>query len=207
MIWSFHRFYSRWSRELLISTRAVLAPVFQKRPQHFQNVFLHFPPLHPYTPCLHHTGDQGIVRVRYINMYKQIDFPNKIGFSMYTIIWYIVRVYGNASTRNRTQKWVWVRFLLFSRVIGNPSNTEKCWGISEYFGLVSAIFTFNSFPGFFWVRFLFFLGQFPVFKKSFKFSVCWSVSFFIRSVSSFFGSVSGFQKKILILSLLIGFLF
>ena len=84
--------------------------------------------------------------------------------------------YENASTRKRTQKWVWVRFLLFSRIIGNPSKTEKCWGISEYFGLVSAIFTFDLFPVFL-VRFLFFLGPFPVFKKSFKFSVCWSIGF------------------------------
>ena len=69
-----------------------------------------------------------------------------------------------------------------------------------------------------------FLGPFPVFKKSFKFSVCQSVSFFLGpfphflgsfpvfknvsntqfvdrfplffgSVSSFFGSISSFQKK------------
>ena len=52
----------------------------------------------------------------------------------------------------------------FSRIIGNPLKTKKCRGISEYFGSVSAIFTFDSFPVF-WVRFLFFLGQFPVFRK------------------------------------------
>ena len=48
--------------------------------------------------------------------------------------------------------------------------------------------------------FLHFLGLFPFFRKSFKFSVCWPVS-------SYFGSVSGFQKKFQILRLLIGFLF
>ena len=50
----------------------------------------------------------------------------------------------------------------FSRIIGNPSKTKKCREISESFGSVSAIFTFDSFPVF--------LGIFPL----------------------FFGSVSGF---------------
>jgi len=131
--------------------------------------------------------------------------------------------HGNASTRKRTQKWVWVRFLLFSRIIGNPLKTKKCRGISDYFGSVSAIFTFDSFPVFlgpfllflgqfpvfrksfklsvcwsvspFFGSLSFFLGQFPVFRKSFKLSVCWSVSPFFGSVSSFLGSVSNFQKK------------
>ena len=137
-----------------------------------------------------------------------------------------------------------VRFLLFSRIIWNPSKTKKCWGISEYFGSVSAIYIhlicfpfFCSVSSFFWVSFQFsekflnfqfvdlfplylgpfplILGPFPIFNKSFKFSVCWSVSFFFRgrflfffspfpvfkksfkfsacwSVSSFLGSVSSF---------------
>ena len=70
--------------------------------------------------------------------------------------------YRKASTRKRTQKWVWVSFLLFSRIIRNPSKTKKCRGISEYFGSVSAIFTF-----FFWGPFPLFLGQFLVFRKTF----------------------------------------
>ena len=37
-----------------------------------------------------------------------------------------------------------------------------------------------------------FLGPFPDFRKSFKLSVCWSFSSFFRSVSSCFRSVSGF---------------
>jgi len=91
--------------------------------------------------------------------------------------------YGNASTQNQIQKWVWVRFLLFSRIIGNPSKTKKCWGISEYFGPVSAIFTFDLFPVFlfrflfFWVCFRFsvkvlnsqFIDRFPLFWVGFLF--------------------------------------
>ena len=135
--------------------------------------------------------------------------------------------YGNASTRKRTQKWLWVRFHLFSRIIGNPSKTEKGLGISEYFWSVSAIFTFDLFPVFFigfriflglfsvlktslkfsvcWLVSFFsdpfphFLGPFAVFEKHFKFSVCWSVFSFFRSVSTFFGSVSVLQKKFLTL--------
>ena len=148
---------------------------------------------------------------------------------------------------NGPESEFWVSFHLFSRIIRNPSKTK-------YLGLVSSIFTFDSFPVFFGsvssffgsvsgfqkkfltlsllIGFLFFLGQFlvfrksfklavcwsvspfylflgqfPVFRKSFKLSVCWSVSPFFGSVSSFFGSVSDFQKKLQILSLLIGFLF
>ena len=120
-----------------------------------------------------------------------------------------------------TQKWVWVRFLLFSRIIGNPSKTKKCRGISKYFGSVSAIFTFDSFPiffgsvsSFFWVSFRFsekvlnsqfvdrfplylgpfplFLGPFPHFLGSFPvFKKSFKFSV-CWSVSSFFGSVSSF---------------
>ena len=111
-----------------------------------------------------------------------------------TIFWF-PWCYGNASTLKQTQKWVWVRFLLFLRIIRNPLKTKKCRGISEYFGSVSAVFTFDSFPVFLGL-FLFFLGQFPMFSKSFKLSVCWLVSPFFGSVSSFFGSVSDFQKKL-----------
>ena len=124
--------------------------------------------------------------------------------------------YGNASTRKRTQKWVWVRLLLFSRIIWNPSKTKKCWGISEYFGSVSAIYIhlicfpfFCSVSSFFWVSFQFsekflnfqfvdlfplylgpfplILGPFPIFSKSFKFSVCWSVSSFLGPFPHFLG--------------------
>ena len=134
----------------------------------------------------------------------------------YLLVWN--KCYGNASTRKRTQNWVWVSFLLFSRIIGNPSKTKKCWGISEYFGSVSAIFTFDSFPVFvgpfpffgsvsgfqkslkfcLLIGFLFlglfpqFLGKFPIFKKKVLNSVCWSVSSIFGSISSFFGFVSGF---------------
>ena len=146
------------------------------------------------------------------------------------------RCYGNTSTWRGTQKWVCVRFLLFSRIIGNPSKTEKCRGISEYFGSVSAIFTFDLFPVF--------LGSFPLFfgsvsdlQKKFKLSICWSVSpffwvrflffwvhfrfsekvvnsqfvdrfpLFLGQFPLFFGSVSSFHKKFQILSLLIVFFF
>ena len=82
----------------------------------------------------------------------------------------------------------------FSRIIGNPSKTEKCWGISEYFGSVSAIFTFHSFPVF-WVRFLFIWVSFQ-FKKSFKSSVCWSISL-MGLFPLLLGSVYLFSEKVL----------
>ena len=120
--------------------------------------------------------------------------------------------YGNASTRNQTQKNrnlpkmnFFKAFPVFSKIIGNPSN-PIFRGISHFFWSVSLIY-----------------GQIPLYQGliCFKFSVCWSVSSFFESVSSFFGSVSsfsgsvssffgsvsGFQKKFQILSLLIGFLF
>ena len=50
--------------------------------------------------------------------------------------------HGNGPIRKRAKKWLLVRFLLCSRNIGNPSKTEKCWGISEYFWPISAIFNF-----------------------------------------------------------------
>ena len=100
----------------------------------------------------------------------------------------------------------------FSRIIGNPSKTKKCRGISEYFGPVSAIFTFDSFPLFlgpfppFWVRFLLF-GSVSGFQKKFKILSLLIGFLFFGSVSSFFGSISGFQKKFQNLSFLNGFLF
>ena len=54
------------------------------------------------------------------------------------------------------------------------------WGISQYFRCVSS-----------------FLGSVSGFQKKFKFSVCWSVSFFWGALFLiFFGSISGFQKNV-----------
>ena len=60
---------------------------------------------------------------------------------------------------------------------------------------------------FFWVRYSSFLGPFLVFKISFKFSVFdrFPLNLWVRFL--IFWVFSGLQKKFLILSLLIGFLF
>ena len=112
-------------------------------------------------------------------LHWQVDRPSGLSFPAHTVtqhkdnglqtghgrVLWLTPQHGNASTWKRTQKWVWVRFLLFSRIIRNPSKTKKCRGISEYFGSVSAYLDL--------IRFLFFLGLFPL----------------------FLGSVSAFQKK------------
>jgi len=162
--------------------------------------------------------------------------------------WITKRWYGNASTRKRvnTESDPKKR---------KPPQNEFFWGVSCFFknyrkslklifrGISCFFYPFPRFLGripvymgliflrdflIFSIRFLI-LGPFPVFRKSFKFSVCWSVSSFLGpfphflgpfpifrksckfsvcwSVSFFLVSVSGFQKKFQILSLLIGFLF
>ena len=88
-----------------------------------------------------------------------------------------------------------------------PVFKKSCWSVSSLF--------FDPFPVFrksfiksqfvdqfpllgpvplFWVHFLIFLVRFR-FSKNRKFSVWWSVSSILGSISSFFGSVSGFQKS------------
>ena len=110
---------------------------------------------------------------------------------------------GPKKTGNLPKMNFFEAFPVFSKIIGNPSKIIF-WGISRFFLSVSPIFRsdsglygsyiFEGFPNIFegfpniFDPFPLFLGPFPVFRKSFKFSVCWSVS-------SFFGSVSGFQKK------------
>jgi len=68
-----------------------------------------------------------------------------------------------------------IRFLIF----GSVSGFQKKFKILAQF-----VDRFPLFLG----PFPLFLGPFPIFRKSFKFSVRWSVS-------TFFGSVFGFQKK------------
>ena len=76
-----------------------------------------------------------------------------------------------------------------------------CWSVSTFFGYVSSFFwvhfrfskkfqILSLLIGFlfFWVRFLIFLGSFPVFKKVVN-------SQFVDRFPRFFGSVSGFQKS------------
>ena len=150
--------------------------------------------------------------------------------------------HGNALTRNRTQKtetspkWFFLRrFLFFSKIIGNPSNPifkrnfPFFYPFPRFLGRIpvyQGLILWRDFPIFlrdfpiFSIRFLIFLGPFPVFRKSLKFSVYWSVSSFFGVRFLFFGgpfpvfkkvlnsqfvdrfplffrSVSGFQKRIL----------
>ena len=86
--------------------------------------------------------------------------------------------HGNGPTQKRTKKWLLVRFLLFSRIIGIPSKTEK-WSNFRIF-LIHFRYVYIWFVSrFFWIGFrIIFSGPFPVFSKSFKILICWSVSCF-----------------------------
>jgi len=132
-------------------------------------------------------------------------------------------IVARLSTRYRIQKtetspkWFFWDVSCFFFKIYRKSLKSNFYMNFPFFLSVSLIFRtdsslyrsyiFEGFPNIF-DSFPHFWGLFPVFRKSFKFSVCWSVSPYILWVrtSTFFGSVSGFQKNVSILSLLIGFL-
>ena len=98
----------------------------------------------------------------------------------------------------------WSIFFFFQELSEIPQKTEKCWGLSEYFWSITAIFTFDLCSGFFGMVSAFF-GPFLVFKKSFKISICLSVFCLLWSAN--FRFVSGVWQKLIIFSLLVGFLF
>ena len=60
---------------------------------------------------------------------------------------------------------------LFQELSEIPQKLKSVQGFPNILGLFSLYLHLIRFP-FFWAGFLFFLGQFPVFRKSFKFSVC-----------------------------------
>ena len=100
-------------------------------------------------------------------------------------------------------KWIFLRrFLLFKKLLEIPQiQFLEEFPVFFYlfpwlsdFGLSGSYIVegfpniYEGFPSIF-DPFPHYLGPFPVYRKSLKFSVCWSVS-------SFFRSVSGFQKKL-----------
>ena len=98
----------------------------------------------------------------------------------------------------------WSIFFFFQELSEIPQKTEKCWGLSEYFWSITAIFTFDLCSVFLeW--FPLFFGPFLVFRKSFKISICLLVFCLLWSAN--FRFVSGVWQKLIIFSLLVGFLF
>ena len=153
----------------------------------------------------------------------------------FLVLWKRLNTESGPNKTETSTKWNFLRrFLFFSKIIRNPSN-PIFRGISCFFLSVSLIFRsdfglsgsyivegfpkiFEGFPIIF-DPFTHFWGSFPVFRKSLKFLVCWMVSSFFDSVSSFFwvrfrfsekvvnsqfvdqfplffGSISDFQKKL-----------
>ena len=107
--------------------------------------------------------------------------------------------YGNASTRKRTQNWVWVHFLLFQELSEIPQKLKSVEGFPNILGQFPLYLHFTYFPFFFGSVSSFFLGQLLSFWFSEKVSNSQFVDrfpLFFGSVSSFFGSVSDFQKKL-----------
>ena len=100
-----------------------------------------------------------------------------------------------------SSKWILLRsFLFFQKLTEIPlifRGIFRFLSISPIFRLDSGLYRSYIFEGFLNIFGLFphFLGLFPVFKKSFKFSVWWAVFPLFGSYSSFFGSVSSFQKS------------
>ena len=104
-------------------------------------------------------------------------------------------IYAMKTSQHRNGLKSEFRFVSF--FFKNYRKSLKNWkvlGISKYFGSISAIFTFDLFP-FFLGYVSSFLGSVFGFQKSFKSSVCWSVLSFIGSVSSFFGVRFRSQKR------------
>ena len=115
--------------------------------------------------------------------------------------------YGNVSTRKQTEKSVCVCFILFSRIIGNPSKTETdfcciyIWFISLCLGAFP-LCQFQVFIKSVFYRFCLLLAPYPLFcvrfrfsRKSFIFSVCWMVSSFLGSFPLFLGLFPVFRKS------------
>ena len=71
---------------------------------------------------------------------------------------------------------------------------KNCWGNSKYFLSVSRYLKLNGFLNFLG-RVPHIFDPFPLFSKTFKISICWSVSS-NRSVSSYFLYVSSFSKTL-----------
>ena len=71
-----------------------------------------------------------------------------------------------------------------------PQKLKSVEGFPNILGRFPLYLHLIRFP-FFWVRFLFFLGQFPVFRKSLNLYFVDQFPFFFESISSFFGSNSG----------------
>ena len=93
------------------------------------------------------------------------------------------RCYGNASTWKRTNTETDQKVTLgpFPSFFKNYRNSLKNWKVIKFPNI------FDSFPiclhlirfPFFWIGFrIIFSGPFPVFSKSFKILICWSVSCF-----------------------------
>ena len=127
--------------------------------------------------------------------------------------------YGNASTRNQAQKKqkppqneiFWGVFCFFQKLSEIPQ-IQFLEEFPVFFLSVSLIFRsdfglsgsyivegfpkiFEGFPIIF-DPFTHFWGSFPVFRKSLKFLVCWMVSSFFDSVSSFFWIRFRFSEKV-----------
>ena len=127
------------------------------------------------------------------------------------VLWKRLNTESDPKNRKPPQNEFFEAFPVFSKIIGNPSN-PIFKGISHFFWSVSSIFRSDSglsgsyivegFPNIFegfpniLEPFPHFFSPFPVFRKSLKFLVRLLIGFlFFGPVSSFFGSVSGFQKK------------
>ena len=110
---------------------------------------------------------------------------------------------GPTSKRTKSARLL-IHFLLFSRIIRNPSKNRKVLRAFRVF-LIHYCYIYIWFVfRFFWNGFRFF-GPFLVFRKSFKISICLSVFCLLWSAN--FRFVSGVWQKLIIFSLLVGFLF
>ena len=110
---------------------------------------------------------------------------------------------GPTSKRTKSARLL-IHFLLFSRIIRNPSKNRKVLRAFRVF-LIHYCYIYIWFVfRFFWNGFRFF-GPFLVFRKSFKISICLSVFCLLWSAN--FRFVSGVWQKSIIFSLLVGFLF
>ena len=131
--------------------------------------------------------------VRMINYYK---FSVLYDFFELLIFWYHGAMettqHGNASTWKRTPKNgnlpkmnFFEAFPVFSKNFGNSLNLSFR-GVSHFFDPFPRFldFGFRFISQYFWGISQYFWG---ISQKSFKISVCWLVSSFFRSFSSFFG--------------------